>query len=84
MDVVNSATLTSPYTKPWIDMQAKQGAPWLGAMDDPVAFLAERGWTATLSQPGQPDANHGRWKLPVIPTTMPGMPHNWYVTAQKV
>ena len=84
MDVVNGATLTSPYTKPWIDMQARQGAPWLGTMDDPVAFLAERGWTATLSQPGQPDANHGRWKLPVIPTTMPAMPHNWYVTAQKV
>jgi methyltransferase (TIGR00027 family) len=82
-DIVNTITLTSPWTKAWIDMQAKSGAPWIGAMDDPVSFLAERGWTATLSQPGQPDANHGRWKLPVIPTTMPGMPHNWYVTAQK-
>jgi methyltransferase (TIGR00027 family) len=82
-DIVNSLTLTSPYTKAWIDMQAKLGAPWIGAMDDPVAFMAARGWTVTLTQPGQPEANHGRWRLPVLPPTLPNMPHNWYVTAQK-
>ena len=38
-------------------------------------------WTATLTQAGQPDANLGRWNLPVIPTKMPDMPHNWFVTA---
>jgi hypothetical protein len=30
-----------------------------------------------------PNANHGRWTLPVIPATMPDMPHNWYVTAER-
>lgn len=29
------------------------GAPWIGTMDDPVAFLAARGWTGTLSRPGR-------------------------------
>jgi len=82
-DIVNSATLTSPLTKAWIDMQSALGAPWIGTLDDPVAFLAQSGWRAELSQAGQPEANHGRWKLPVIPTTMPNMPHNWYVVAQK-
>jgi methyltransferase (TIGR00027 family) len=82
-DVVNSAMFDSEWTRPWIEMQAAAGAPWLGTLDDPVEFLAERGWTATLSQAGAPDANHGRWTLPVIPTTMPGMPHNWYVTAHR-
>jgi hypothetical protein len=32
----------------------------------------------------QLEADHGRWSLPVIPTTMPKMPHNWYVTAHKI
>ena len=64
-------------------MQARLGAPWIGAMDDPVGFLAACGWRATLSQAGAADANHGRWTWPIIPVTMPDMPHNWYVVAQK-
>ncbi len=83
-DIVNATTLTSPITRAWIEMQAKMGAPWVGAMDDPESFLAERGWQAELTQPGAPDANFGRWTLPVIPVKMPNMPHNWYVTAQKL
>jgi hypothetical protein len=75
--------LTFPYTKAWVEMQAQAGAPWCGMMEDPEAFLAERGWTASLTQAGQPDANYGRWKLPVIPTRMPDMPHSWLVTARR-
>jgi methyltransferase (TIGR00027 family) len=82
-DIINSLMLTSPITRPWIDMQAQAGAPWVGVLDDPVAFLAARGWEASLSQAGEPDAHHGRWALPVIPVTRPDMPHNWFVTAQK-
>jgi methyltransferase (TIGR00027 family) len=81
-DVVNSAVLTSPLTRPWVEMQAASGAAWIGTMDDPQGFLASRGWQGTLSQAGQPDAHHGRWAYPVISTTMPDMPHNWFVTAQ--
>jgi methyltransferase (TIGR00027 family) len=82
-DVINSLTLTSPYTHQWIEMQAKSGAPWIGTLDNPAGFLAVRGWKATLSQAGAPDANHGRWRLPVIPVLQPDMPHNWFVTALK-
>lgn len=82
-DCINNAVLTSQWTKAWVDMQAQMGAPWIGALDDPEDFLASRGWKATLTQAGQPDANYGRWVLPVIPTQMPNMPHNWFVTAQK-
>lgn len=81
-DIVNAAVLTSPWTRPWVEMQAAAGAPWLGTLEDPVAFLAERKWMATLSQAGAADAHYGRWTLPVIPTTAQDMPHNWYVTAQ--
>jgi methyltransferase (TIGR00027 family) len=82
-DIVNSAVLASPYTKAWIDMQAAAGAPWIGAMDDPVATLADLGWPASLVQPGEPAANHGRWTLPVPPASMPDLPHSWYVTAER-
>lgn len=46
-----------------------------------VSGLAARGWQASLTQPGAPDANFGRWTPPVFPSTMPGVPHNWHVTA---
>ena len=83
-DIVNSAVLTSPHTKAWIDMQAAAGAPWIGALDDPAATLADLGWSASLVQPGEPSANHGRWTLPVPPASMPELPHSWYVTAIRV
>ncbi len=83
-DIINKTTLTSPYTRQWIEMQAASGAPWIGTMDDPTGFLTGRGWQTVLSQAGAPDANHGRWHLPVIPVTLPDMPHNWFVTAKKV
>jgi methyltransferase (TIGR00027 family) len=82
-DIINRETLTSPYTRQWIEMQAASGAPWIGAMDDPAGFLSSRGWQAKLSQAGAPDANHDRWRLPILPVNLPGMPHNWFVTAKK-
>lgn len=83
-DVINRLVFSSPFTAKWVEMQAKAGAPWIGWLDDPRSFLGERGWRASLSQAGAPEANFGRWNLPVIPTELPGMPHNWYVTAEKL
>jgi O-methyltransferase involved in polyketide biosynthesis len=82
-DIVNSVTLTHPLVHDWIEMQARLGAPWIGTLDEPVEYLAERGWTASLTQAGQPDASYGRWPFPVLPTTMPGVPHNWFVAARR-
>jgi methyltransferase (TIGR00027 family) len=82
-DVINGTMLTSLWTRQWVEMQANSGAPWVGTMDDPEGFLAARGWKASLTQAGAEDANYGRWPYPVIPTTMPDMPHNWFVIAQK-
>ena len=69
-------------TQSFLDRQAQLGAR-IGTMDDPVSYLAERGWTATLTQAGAPDAHYGRWTLPVVPATLAGFPHNWYVTAVR-
>ncbi|MGZ3618147.1 MAG: class I SAM-dependent methyltransferase [Ktedonobacteraceae bacterium] len=75
-DIINSVTLTSPWTRPWIEMQAQAGAPWIGTMDDPESFLATRGWVATLTQVGENDANFSRWLYPVLPGTMLDMPRD--------
>jgi methyltransferase (TIGR00027 family) len=82
-DIINSTMLTSPFSRQWVEMQAKSGAPWIGFMDEPQEFLRVRGWRTTLTQAGQLDANYNRWPFPVYPVTMPDMPHNWFVTAQK-
>lgn len=80
-DIPNRAVLSSPWTKPWIEMQAAAGAPWLATMDDPAAELGAMGWRATVSQPGEGDSGHGRWTLPLVPAEATDMPHSWYVTA---
>jgi methyltransferase (TIGR00027 family) len=82
-DIINAAMLTSTWTRPWVEMQASMGAPWIGTLDDPQGFLAQRGWQVALTQAGASDANYGRWRLPVLPVTAPELPHNWFVTAQK-
>ncbi|MCB9134398.1 MAG: SAM-dependent methyltransferase [Anaerolineales bacterium] len=82
-DIINGEMLTHPLTKAWVAMQAASGAPWVGTLDNPRDYLAQLGWEVNLTQAGQPDANFGRWTLPVLPTEMPGVPHNWFVTGKK-
>ncbi len=83
-DIPNRAVLSSPWTRPWLEMQAAAGAPWLGTMDDPRTELALLGWHAEVTQPGEGDTGHGRWRLPVPPVDARDMPHSWYVTAIRV
>jgi len=83
-DIINSAMLTSPWTRQWVEKLADSGVPWIGTMDDPEAFLATRGWKATLTLAGEEEANYGRYPYPVIPRAIPDMPRSWFVTAQKM
>jgi methyltransferase (TIGR00027 family) len=82
-DIINAITLTSPITRGWVQMQADSGAPWIGTLDDPEGFLAIRGWKATAIPLGAPESNYDRWPYAVIPATIPGMPHLWFVTGKK-
>lgn len=82
-DIPNSTTLTHAWTRPWIEMQAKRGAPFLGTLDDPSQVLAARGWVARQVQAGDKDANFGRWPYPALPVEVPDIPRNWFVTAEK-
>ena len=82
-DIPNSVALSSPYTKPWLEMQAAAGAPWLGTMDDPAAEVGAMGWRVAVMQPGEGDTGHGRYTVPVPPPGAVDLPHSWYVTAVR-
>lgn len=82
-DVVNNASLTDASFQEWTALSAEMGITWFGTMDHPVEALMPRGWHATLTEPGQPDANYGRWDLPVVPLEALDLPHTWFITAQK-
>ena len=64
-DIINSVMLTHPLTCSWVEMQAASGAPWIGTMNDPMSFLGELGWQASLSQAGAEDVRswHGDRRL---------------------
>lgn len=83
-DVPDRAVFTHPATRPWIEMQAAAGAPWIGTIDDPEAYLAALGWEARLSQCGAADAHYGRWPLPVGSAAGQGLPQHRLVTARKL
>jgi len=82
-DAINSATLTSPFTQPWVEMQARAGAPWTGTMDDPKSLLKRHGWKAELTPIGSPGTDHGRWPYPSAPDDDPEAPHLWLATARR-
>lgn len=82
-DVVNSAVLTSELTREWVKSLEAASVPWTFTMDDPIPVMAARGWVSTLTQPGEENANFGRWLSPVVPPTIPGIPRCWFVCAQK-
>ena len=82
-DIPDRGVFTHPVTRPWIEMQAAAGAPWIGTIDDPEAYLAALGWEASLSQCGAADAHYGRWPLPVESVAARGLPRHWLVTARK-
>lgn len=82
-DVINRATLTSPLTQPWVEMQAQADAPWTGTMDDPKALLKKHGWKAELTPIGTPGAEHGRWPYPAASENDPEAPQLWLATARR-
>jgi methyltransferase (TIGR00027 family) len=83
-DIPDRGVFTHPVTRPWIEMQAAAGAPWIGTIDDPVAYLAALGWEAAVTQCGAADAHYGRWPLPAVSMAARELPHHWLVTARKV
>jgi len=66
-DVVNAAALTLPNMRGLLDVFAGWGCPWLFGTDEPEALFARHGIDAVAVQPGEPEADYGRWPDPVPP-----------------
>lgn len=82
-ELKNTETLTSPQTRSWIELLAREGVAWISSIDEPEAFLAERGWRARVVELGEDGAHFGRWPFPVIPRSMPRVPRTFFVTALR-
>jgi O-methyltransferase involved in polyketide biosynthesis len=82
-ELKNTAMLTSPETRPWIELLAKEGIPWLSSVDHPEAFFSQYGWSANVLQPGEDGAHFGRWPFPALPRSVPGVPRTFFVKATR-
>ena len=81
--MVNPEVMTSPYMARYMTALREAGSPWKFGIEDPESFFRQRGWTATVVQPGDPDASYGRWPFPTAPRAMPGLPRTFFVTAAR-
>jgi hypothetical protein len=52
-------------------------------VNDPEQFLAQYGWKGTIVEPGEPEANYGRWPHPAVPRAYSKMPRTYLVTASR-
>jgi methyltransferase (TIGR00027 family) len=83
VDAMNPEVLTSPFMATYLKKLAELGCPWKFGIPDPEAFLASKGWQSDVVFPGEPEANYGRWILPVVPRTIPGMPRTFLIRATR-
>lgn len=66
-DLVNAAALTRPDMRGLLDVFARWGCPWLFGSDEPEALFDRYGFDVRAVQPGEPEADFGRWPDPVPP-----------------
>jgi methyltransferase (TIGR00027 family) len=79
LDAANEEVFTSPIMGTYLKRLAELGCQWKFGMPDPERYLAQRGWQSSSVLPGEPEANYGRWIMPVIPRTMPGLPRTFLI-----
>jgi methyltransferase (TIGR00027 family) len=83
VDAISPEALTSPFMATYLRKLAQMGCPWQFSVADPEAFMAAKGWYGNVVLPGEPAANFGRWVMPVVPRTIPGMPRTFLIQATR-
>jgi methyltransferase (TIGR00027 family) len=83
LDAMNPEVLTSPYMTNYLKKLEELGSPWKSGIADPGAFMSGHGWRSTVVLPGEPEASYGRWVMPVIPRTVPGIPRTFFIRAVR-
>jgi methyltransferase (TIGR00027 family) len=82
-DVLNQAMLTAAWRRDSQDEMRRLGVLQRSAMDEPEIVLSQRGWRATVVQPGEEMANYGRWPFPIPPRSQPDLPRSFLVSAER-
>ena len=83
LDVMNRGLFFSPVAWPLQASLARRGAPGRFGTNDPEKLMARHGWEADVTQPGEEEANFGRWPRPMLPRWMPGLPRSFLVRARR-
>lgn len=83
LDLINTDWFTYPYCAAYLEALRKTGCPWLFGIDNPESWLASQGWHARVVEPGEPEANHGRWPFPVRHRSVSGIPRTFFVVADR-
>ena len=84
LDAANPEVLTSPFMATYLRRLTELGSPWKFGMAEPEAYFAAKGWQANAVFPGEPEANYGRWVMPVVPRAIAGMPRTFLIRATRV
>jgi len=82
-DLVNRDLLRSPTMWPLLAVFARRGVAGCFGTNDPETLFGEHGWMAEVIQPGEREANYGRWPYPVASRRVPGIPRMFLVRAQR-
>jgi methyltransferase (TIGR00027 family) len=84
VDAMNLEVLTSPFMTTYLKKLTELGCPWKFGIADPESFMGSKGWESSVVLPGEPEANYGRWAMPAIPRTVPGLPRTFLIAATRV
>jgi methyltransferase (TIGR00027 family) len=86
LDLLNNATLTSPWTQERVARLAQRGMPWRFGIDDPRAWLASLRWDAQVTTPEEVGRRLGRWPYPprLATTEALDLPNAFLVTAKRM
>jgi methyltransferase (TIGR00027 family) len=82
-DVMNQGLFFSPAAWPMHAALAQRGAPGRFGTNHPETLMARHGFEADVTQPGEADANFGRWPTPILPREVPGVPGSFLVRARR-
>ncbi|MCT9935138.1 SAM-dependent methyltransferase [Planotetraspora sp. A-T 1434] len=82
-DLVNPAALTLPSMRGLLDVFAGWGCPWLFGSDTPEQLFAEFGFDVRAVQPGDPEADFGRWPDPVPDRSVPDVRRVFFVHGHR-
>ncbi|MEE2851063.1 MAG: SAM-dependent methyltransferase [Actinomycetota bacterium] len=82
-DVVGKTLLESAAMAPLLESMARSGAPWLFGTDEPGRLAQRLGWSATVTDVGEPGNRYGRWYAPAAPMDAATAHRGYFVEATK-